>query len=416
MSARLTAVAIDKLKPGTSRREIADGVVSGLYVILQPSGAESWAIRCRIDGKPAKITLGGYPKLDLAGAREKARETLALIDAGVDPRRRQEEQLREEQERQAEQQREVANTVRVVAGDFLEKYLKRHRPRSWHDPWAALSRHVLPRWGDRPIDAIRRRDLHAIVDDLHAKPGAQHHVVAVVTKMFNWAQDREVIEATPFARLRRPKLGVRNRALSDAEIPIVWAVADAIGFPFGRLVQLALLTGCRRGEIAGLQWSEVDLNDDMITIPSSRYKTGLTLVVPLSAQARRLIDELPRFVNGSFVFSTTGGRRPISGFSKMMARFDAALARRCEEDGIAPFTFDLHDLRRTVRTGMSALRIAPHVAEAVLGHVVVGVQKHYDMWNYRSEKFEALGAWGDHVERIVTGGAGNNNVVRLRRS
>jgi integrase len=281
-------------------------------------------------------------------------------------------------------------------------------PRSWHDRWSALDRHVLARLGDRPIDSIRRLDLHEVLDELADKPGARHHALSALGQLFAWAADREIIGSNPAVRLPRPKIGVRSRALSDDEIPIVWAVADVVGYPFGPLVKLLLLTGCRRGEIAGLQESDIDLSACVITVPATRYKTGRDLVMPINALARPLIAELPSFVAGPYVFSTTGGARPISGFSKMMRRFEATLAKQCEAEGVAPFTFGLHDLRRTTRTGLSALRVAPHIAESVLGHVVTGVQKHYDRWTYITEKREALELWAQKLKTLVAPG---NNVV-----
>jgi integrase len=403
----LTALTIDKLKPAASRREIPDGGCPGLFLIVQTSGAKSWAIRCRIAGKPTKVTLGPYPRLDLMAAREQARAALALVDRGIDPRQQREAERRDNAERQA-------NTLRAIAEQFRDKHMVRVR-KNWRDHWSGLDRYVLARLGDRPIDAIRRRDLHAILDDLADKPGARHHVLSAVGSLFKWAVDREIIENSPAAGLPRPKLGVRQRALSDAELPAVWAVAQSVGYPFGAYVKLLLLTGCRRGELAGLQWSEIDLDDGTITIPAERYKTGLSLLVPLSEPARHVIDELPRLAGGQYVFSTTGGRRPISGFSKMMRRFDSALAKHCEDVGLAAFDFDLHDLRRAVRTGMSALRIPPHVAEACLGHVVTGVQKHYDHWTYRPEKTEALAAWGRKIESLIDPTAPGNVVTLADR-
>jgi integrase len=272
---------------------------------------------------------------------------------------------------------------------------------------------VLCRLGDRPIDLIRRRDLHEVLDDLADKPGARHHVLSAIGSLFRWALDREIIEANPAVQMPRPKISVRERALSDQEIPIVWRAAGAVGYPFGPFVQLLLLTACRRNEIAGLGWSEIDLDRDTITLPVERYKTGRTLVTPLSPPARQLIDVLPRHAEGDYVFSTTSGRRPISGYSKMKRRFDAALAKCCETAGRGPFDFDLHDLRRTVRTNMSALRVPPHIAESVLGHVVTGVQKHYDMWTYNDEKREALEAWARKLQSLITPG---ENVVPLSQA
>lgn len=111
MSARLTALAIEKIKAGTKRREIADAGCPGLYLIVQTSGTRSWAIRCRIDGKPTKVTLGPYPRLDLAAARDQARRALEFVDRGIDPRQQREEERREHATRRA-------NTLRAVAEEF----------------------------------------------------------------------------------------------------------------------------------------------------------------------------------------------------------------------------------------------------------------------------------------------------------
>ena len=250
-----------------------------------------------------------------------------------------------------------------------------------------------------------------MLDDLADKPGARHHVINAIGSLFRWALDREIIQSNPATGLPRPKLGVRERALADDEVPIVWKAADAVGYPFGPFMQLLTLTACRRGEIAGLRWSEIDLDKNTITVPGERYKTGRTLVVPVRPMARQIIDRMPRFEDGDHVLSTTCGRRPISGYSKMKRRFDAALVAHCEKQGHAPFEFDLHDIRRTVRTSLSALRVQPHIAEAVLGHVITGVQKHYDTWTYLDEKREALEAWARKMQSLIEPG---KNVVSIR--
>ena len=144
MTTRLTTLAIEKLKPAAARREIADGGCPGLYLVIQTSGAKSWAIRCRIDARPTKITLGPWPRLDLMAAREKAREALALVDRGIDPRQQREAERREDAERQA-------NTLRAVAEQFRDKHMMRVR-RNWRDAWSGLDRYVLARLGDRPIE------------------------------------------------------------------------------------------------------------------------------------------------------------------------------------------------------------------------------------------------------------------------
>jgi hypothetical protein len=159
---RLTDLGVEKLKPAASRREIPDGGCPGLYLVVQKSGSKSWAVRCRIDGKPAKVTLGPYPRIDLKAARERARGALAFVDRGIDPR----QQFEMEREANAARQ---ANTLRAIAEQFRNVFMVKSAPRSWQDRWSALDRFVLARLGDRPIDSIRRRDLHDVLDDLADK-------------------------------------------------------------------------------------------------------------------------------------------------------------------------------------------------------------------------------------------------------
>jgi integrase len=386
--ARLTSKGVEAIKPVAARQEIPDVVVPGLYLVVQPSGSKSWAVRYRLDGRPRKFTLGTYPRVELAEAREAARAALALVAKGVDPAHHRETARRTEAEQRA-------NTFRAVAEAFIEKYAKAHQPRSWSETEATFKRHLFPAWGDRPFTSIRRRDLHAILDGLDAagKPGAKAHVVAAVSRLFGWAVDREIVEASPFVRLRRPKVGRRERTLTDDEIWTLWRACDAQGYPFGRYVQLLLLTGCRRTELARLTKSEIDPDRHLIVLASARFKTGKPHVVPLSALGQEILEGLPEFRDSEYVFSTRGGSTPIAGFSKRKQRLDARLS--------PTFDYDLHDLRRTVRTGLSKLRIARHVAERVLGHVPQGVETHYDHWEYLEEKREALEAWGRYVERLI---------------
>lgn len=407
MRRRLTDIGVGKLNPMETRYEVADAIVGGLYLVVQPSGARSWAVRARIAGKPAKLTLGAFPQLAVAEARSKARATLDMIAKGIDPRE-------QDRERQREDARRKANTLRVVAEQFRDKQLKKARPRSWKQAWSALDRHVLEDLGDCPVSEITRRELLDTLDVLDGRPAAKRHAADAIGALFAWATDREIVAANPAIKLPKPKPGVRHRALSDDEVRHVWAVCDLVG-DYGGYVRMLLLTACRRSELAGLRWSEIDLAARTLTIPAERYKTGRELTVPLSPLAERVLEAMPRWADGDFVFTTTRGRRPISGYSKLGARFDARLEAYCAANGVEPFTFDLHDLRRTVRTGLSELKVAPHIAEFVLGHVVSGVQKHYDKWSYLDEKREALEKWAGKVERLVSPDAAHHNVVSLRR-
>jgi integrase len=194
---------------------------------------------------------------------------------------------------------------------------------------------------------------------------------------------------------------VRHRVLNDDEIGHVWAACDLVGPPFGGFVQLLLLTACRRGELAGLRWSEIDPDRQLLTVPAQRYKTNRELAVPLSRLAQQVLAGVPRGAGGDYVFSLSCGRRPLVSIARLKEAFEAQLANHCRAQGVPAFEFTLHDLRRTVRTGLSELKVPPHVAEAVLGHVITGVQRHYDRWSYLPEKRQALDAWAAKVERLI---------------
>ena len=398
MAQRLTAKGVEAWPAGDRRVEVPDAIVPGLYLVVQPTGAKSWAVRYRLDGKPRKFTIGSYPRFELARARDEARAALACAARGIDPAMERDARRREEAETRA-------NTFEAVARDFIERYAKEHQARSWRATEATFERDLFPIWGKRPFSSIRRRDLHALLDAMQAagRPGSKHHVVAAVSKLFNWAVDREIIEASPFARMKRPAVGKRFRVLSDAEIVELWGATGTPGYPFGHYVRLLLLTGCRRTELSQLALTEVDQENAAIVLSPDRHKTKQGHLVPLSPLAERVLKlALPK-TEGPFVFSTNCGQTPITGFSKLKERLDKSLS----------FDWDLHDLRRTVRTGLSRLRVSEHVAERVLGHVPQGVKTHYDLWSYADEKREALNAWGQMVQSLVEP---LSNVVPLRGS
>lgn len=391
--AKLTTKAVEAAKAGPARREIADDVARGLYLVIQPSGAKSWAVRYRVNGRPVKETIGPLSAIGLAEAREMARERLALVARGIDPR------AEREAKRQAAAEAKK-NTVAAVADDFVQLYCMRHN-RGWRQQQRVLQRHVLPRLGDMPINAVRRRDVARMVDELGHMPQAARVALAAVRKLFAWAMEREIIEANPAAGIKAARVQRRDRVLSDAELRRVWLAADAAGYPFGAYVQLLILTGCRRNEIAAATWADID--GAVFTIAAERFKTGRPHVVPLSRLAQQILASVPRIEGVAHVFAGRGDV-PLSGFGKRKAALTAA----------ATVEFALHDLRRTVRTGLSRLRVPFEVAERVLGHVQGGVAAHYDHHAYLDEKRTALEAWARHVESLIRPAPAN--VVALDRS
>jgi integrase len=198
----------------------------------------------------------------------------------------------------------------------------------------------------------------------------------------------------------------RDRVLDDVEVRTIWEAAGKASYPFGALIKALILSGQRLNEIAQARRSEISENEGMLLIPSGRMKNKKAHALPLAEQMHELFAGLPLFEGGDFLFSTTGGKRPISGFSKMKERFDKAVAKLGE---VAHWTH--HDLRRTTRTGLSRAGVLPFHAELVIAHQQAGVHGVYDRFRYHAEKLDALQRWEKLLAEIVE--PPPENVVQL---
>ena len=222
------------------------------------------------------------------------------------------------------------------------------------------------------------------------------------------------VETSPCDRLKPKDLigakAVRTRILTDDELRAFWIATDALGYPFGPLFRLLALTGQRKSEVSDAAWSEFDTAKKLWIIPPARMKADAAHVVPLTGEALQMLGEAPRFNKGEHLFSTTFGVKPVSGFSKakrrldglMLAELRAAAERRGEDPAKVKLPdWCIHDIRRTVRTGLSALRVADHVSELVIAHTKQGLHKVYDQFAYLDEKREALALWAARLRSIV---------------
>ena len=207
----------------------------------------------------------------------------------------------------------------------------------------------------------------------------------------------------------------RERALSDDEIRELWAIFDELDYPFGPMFQLMLVLGQRRGETANMRWSNLDLDAAVWHLSSDATKAGRAHDVPFPPRAMRIIDDLPQF-QGPYVFSTTDGKKPVSGYSRAKQRADAAVNEARAEDGLNPLAqWSLHDLRRTCGSGMARLGVPIEHIGKVLNHAPRGVTATvYDRHTYLPEKKRALEIWAEHIEGILPGGPKGENVVDLR--
>jgi integrase len=398
----LTARAIEAIQPPATRREIADSYLPGLYLIVQPTtGAKSWAVRYRHNGTTRKLTLGSYPAIDLKAARELGSKALRVVAEGRDPG-----------EEKAQARTKRPDSVDRIVEQFLERHCRRiNRPKTAYETERLLRRHVLPRWHGRNIDSITRRDVLDVLDRV-VDSGASieaNRALSAVRKLFNWALSRDIVASSPCVGVKPPSAEhSRDRVLSDDELRLVWKAADKLGFPFGSVVQLLALTGQRRDEVGQMRWSEVDFNKRLWTLPRERMKANLPHEVALSAPAIDILKSTPRLAGSDLVFSTNGAT-PASGYSKAKRRIDALLP-----SGTPHWT--LHDLRRSVASGMARLGVSLPVIEKVLGHRsgsfrgVVGVYQRHD---FADEKRHALEAWGSFVTALVEGKPASK-VVRLR--
>jgi integrase len=421
---KLSVLAVENWKPAKGRQEILDR--DGLYFIVQPSGVKSWALRYRrkSDGASVKHTLGSYPAITLKAARAMATELRAEIERGADPHGAKVVARRRAVE--------VDDAFEAVARRYIADLQFRKR-RSWE--WSARilgfaaedgglvvirdgstdqrgRRRVslVDRWGARRIADIKDADIIDALDQIsrHA-PILGNRVHAVLSAFYGWAKAKRLVVSNPCTDLERPaEEHSRDRVLSDQELHKVWLASGELGHPFTGIVRLLILTGQRRNEIAGLRWSEID--EDVIHLPKERTKNNRPHDVPLSDQAQAIITELPPLVDFDPVFTIK--RKPITGFSRMKEKLDAA-------SGVASWT--IHDVRRTVATGLQRLGIRQEVTEAVLNHKsgkITGVAAVYARHDYADEKCDALQRWADHVDALVQSASGRSGkrgkVVRLR--
>lgn len=400
MAKDLTVAAIEKLKPGPARQEVPDGKVGGLFLIIQPSGSMSWAVRYRFYGKPRKFTIGPYPSIDLPAARRRALEALAQIAGGVDPAERK----RALKAAARLQKRAHLDLVDKVVEQFIERHAK-PKTRSWRETARLLGKDVLPAWKGRRLSEIGRADVHALIDGIVDRGAAvtANRTFAQLRKMCSWAVERGLIEKSPCEGLRPPTVErSRDRVLSLDELSIVWRAAETLGWPFGAIYQLLILTGQRRDEVAGARWSEIDLEKRVWNLPAERAKNRRPHAVPLSCAAFEIIESLPRFQGSDLLFSA--GRNPPSAFSRAKLRLDKAIRQGGNE--LAPFV--IHDLRRSVASGMASIGINLPVIERLLNHVsgsFAGIAGVYQRHEFSDEMRAAVDAWARHLDKALTGRA-----------
>ena len=244
----LTDLRIKKLSPPAKRAEVPDGKIGGLYLVHQPSGAKSWAVRYRVDGAPRKLTLGSYPALDLANARRRAQEALGAVAQGKDPAAvKQASRAAAKASRQAE-----TDVVARVVDLYVERYAKRET-RDWRETQRLLNREIVGPWRSRRLSSIGRPDVYALLDAIadRGSPSSARHAFAAFRGMCGWAVKRGLVDRSPAEGVVLPAAPPsRDRTLSDAETGLFYRAFESVGGPFGTVGKLLFLTGARKSEVS----------------------------------------------------------------------------------------------------------------------------------------------------------------------
>jgi integrase len=431
--ASITKRTVDEAKPGPKDYFLWDERLPGFGLKVTPAGHKVYVLQYRIARPghaertpPSRWTIGKHGKLTPDQARAEARRLAALVEQGIEPRELEAQKLAEQDEaarRAAERARlESELAFDRVSDLWLDHYAneKSRRPSSVRTARMIVGSYLKPALGNKPLPHIGRTDLQAVIDGIpHRQKATRRNVFAYASVLFGWALKRGLIPANPIVAMEKPEApAARDRVLSDDEIASVWQATSALGNPFMPFFRLLIITGQRRSEVAGLNWAELSRDEALWTLPAARAKNGAAHLVPLSALA---VEELDRLAGGSQwpragLVLTTTGKTPVSGISKAKAALDAAAARQRHN---APLpAWRIHDLRRTLATGLQRLGVRFEVTEAVLNHVsgakggVAGIYQRHD---WKEEKRSALDAWGRHVAAILEP-AGTGNVIALTKA
>jgi len=396
MTKALTDITIANLKPRPVRYEVPDSGAHGLRVVVQSSGHKSFAVRYpNAAGRRRKLTLPAG--ITLAAARKLAADALLAVAQGKDP-------ATAKQTARSTARAQVDDTVERLAHQFIEQHAKRNtRKNSWRQTVYIFTNDVLPAWGKRLVQDISRRDVIDLLDEIATdRPVMANRTKAILSKFFGWLAERDAIAASPMIGVKTPtKERPRERTLGDDELVRLWRACDAIGGAAGACIKLLLLTGARRSEIAHLRWSEVD--GDLLALPAERMKGRASHIVPLSTQAAAIIAAQPH--TSEFVF----------GSSSIGHHFNRIKPELDRHMGDAP-PWVIHDIRRSVASGMAKLGIAVPVIEKILAHrsgTFAGVVGVYQKHSFLPEMAAAAQRWADRVDQLVNGKSAK--VVKLRK-
>jgi len=397
----LTARNVARLAADARRAEYWDRSLPGFGLRVTARGVRTWTIRYRHAGRLCRVTIGRYPTLSLADAREQARHMLRQAGLGQHPAG----------EKQVARDRQ-AETVTALITDY-ESHAKSNK--SWAEERRILHHDVLPAWRHRLVCELTRRDVRALVEPkARTAPIMANRLLSQISRLLAFAVEHDWIEANPALRLPKPggREPTRDRVLTADELRALWAALleteakDEHGHPLPRLsstlndaFKVLLLTAQRCGEVCRMRWADVDLKTGWWLLPGMFTKNGVDHRVPLSAPVMKLLKTRRAQTTAEAVY-VFAGRNSGTSVAARAKRAASHLSR-----GL-PFTFRAHDLRRTAASGMGAAGVPREHIAHILNHRSVTfstVTAIYDRYHYDAEKRAALDRWASVLLATVSG-------------
>jgi integrase len=372
-------------------------MVTGMVVRIWATGRMTWSLRYYPAGRERRISLGEYPVLSLAEARDKALAIKRQVTAGEDPRR---------------------SKTRITLSESVERWAadqEARKRKSWPEMVRILRLHVLGELGNMALADIARADVRRLLEQLRDRKGltAQvNRVQAAMSGIFTWALDAGEIETHPMSRMR-PLVHEQNRGvvLSLDQLAKIWQAADEVPSLAGPAVKLLLLTAARREEVGQMRWSELNFQEAIWYLPAERHKGKRGLAFPLSRAALGILNEIPRGVRGDHVFSSNGGATAFAGWKRLVVSLRKAAGLDVD--------WRIHDIRRGVATGLGEhLQASEELVGQVLGHSKlsrIGITAAYDKAERMGARGQLLEAWARKLVEAANGKV-ESNVVPMRVS
>ena len=371
---RLTDLAVKNLAVETGQRTFFDDTIKGFGVRVSPR-SKTFVLVIHRGNRNKWETLGKYPVVSLAKAREEARNRLSAVQLGIRPEM-------------------PVMTFEAAYALFLAPYKVKNRDKTVYEMERLVKRHLMPKFARVPLSDISTHDLASTIDKLLSTPAECNALFTAARTIFRWIAKRRLVPISPISGLDMPIRPIsRDRVLSDGELGAVLRQAIAEASTFGCIVEILIRTGQRVKQISNLRAEWIDGHARTITWPKEAMKANRDHTIPYAGTVAKILTRQPKT---GFVFPARGRETPFNGFSKSKDAFDEKLA------GVEPYT--LHDLRRSVASGWQRIGVPIEVTEAMLAHrsgTFRGIVSVYQRHNYLPEIRAAVHKWEEYLQALL---------------